>query len=81
MKTRARAMIEQLAKITIGLGVILIFIGGILWLLAKLPFIGKLPGDIYIKRQNFSFYASLATTLLISIILSMILTIIANLRK
>lgn len=74
-------MINELAKLTINLGVILIAIGALLWLFGKLPFIGKLPGDIYIKKGNFSFYAPIVTTLLISLILSIILTIISNLKK
>ncbi len=74
-------MIEDVAKIIIVIGIMLIFIGGVLWLFGKLPFIGKLPGDIYIKKENFSFYAPIATMLLISIILSLIFTVIANLRK
>jgi hypothetical protein len=74
-------MINELAKLIINLGVILIAIGALLWLFGKLPFIGKLPGDIYIKKGNFSFYAPIVTTLLISLILSIILTIISNLKK
>ncbi len=74
-------MINELAKLIINLGVILIAVGALLWLFGKLPFIGKLPGDIYIKKGNFSFYAPIVTTLLISLILSIILTIISNLKK
>ena len=74
-------MIQDFAKIIIIIGVILIFIGGVLWLFGKLPFIGKLPGDIYIKKENFSFYAPIVTMFLVSIILSLIFTIVANLEK
>lgn len=74
-------MIQEFAKIIISLGIILIFVGSLLWLFGKLPFIGKLPGDIYIKKENFSFYAPIATMLLISVILSLIFTIISNLKK
>jgi hypothetical protein len=42
-------------------------------LVGKVPWIGKLPGDIYIKRENFTFYFPLATSIVISIILSLIL--------
>ncbi len=44
---------------------ILLFRGGI-------PFLGKLPGDIVIQRKNFTFYLPLATSILLSIILSLI---------
>ena len=43
----------------------------------KIPYIGKLPGDISIKRENFSFYFPITT----SIILSIILTILFSLFK
>jgi hypothetical protein len=60
------------AKILILVGVIFI-ISGIIFLLAgKLPYIGKLPGDIIIHRKNFSFYFPITTCILVSIILSFI---------
>ncbi|MGB9911477.1 MAG: DUF2905 domain-containing protein [Microgenomates group bacterium] len=72
---------QELGRIIINLGIILIFVGGIFWLLGKLPFIGKLPGDIIIKKENFSFYAPLGTMLLLSLILSLIFTLISNFKK
>ena len=60
-------------KLLILLGGLLIVIGG-LWLWAdKLPFIGKLPGDLRIDRENFSFYFPLGSCLLISLLLSLLL--------
>ncbi len=63
-----------------GIGRILIFIGsivlitGIIVLLAnKIPFIGKLPGDITVRKGNFIFYFPLATCIVISIILTLII--------
>ncbi|MFA5114587.1 MAG: DUF2905 domain-containing protein [Candidatus Omnitrophota bacterium] len=38
----------------------------------KVPFLGKLPGDVYIHRKNFTFYFPIATSILISIVLSLI---------
>jgi hypothetical protein len=60
-------------KSLIILGLIIAAIGLIFSLAGKLPWLGRLPGDIYIKRENFSFYFPLATSILISIILSFIL--------
>jgi hypothetical protein len=71
----------EIGKLIINLGIILIFVGVIILLLDKLPFVGKLPGDIYIKKEGFSFYAPLGTMLLISLILSLIFTLITNLRR
>lgn len=50
-------------------------LGAIIWLGGKAPGIGKLPGDIIIKRGNFTFYFPLATSILLSVILSVILAL------
>lgn len=61
------------AKTFIILGVVLIVIGGLLYAVGKIPWLGRLPGDIIIKKENFSFYFPLTTCLLLSILLSFIL--------
>jgi len=48
-------------------GVAITVVGLALWGLSSVPYIGKLPGDIYIRRGNFSFYFPLVTCILISI--------------
>jgi hypothetical protein len=65
-----------------GLGKILIIVGivcvavGILFVFAhKIPYIGRLPGDIYIKKENFSFYFPITTSIIISIILTIIFSL------
>ena len=67
---------SDLGKILMGFGVVLVILGGILLvagnLSGKVPWIGRLPGDIYVKRDNWSFYFPLATSLLISVVLSLI---------
>lgn len=62
-----------LGKALILCGLILIIVGVFLTALHKIPFLGKLPGDVYISKKNFTFYFPLATSLLISLILSFIL--------
>jgi Protein of unknown function (DUF2905) len=59
-------------KLLISLGLIFLLLGVVWPLLSKLPF-GRLPGDIYIERENFSFYFPLMTGLLVSVVLSLIL--------
>jgi len=71
----------EIGKLIINLGITLIFVGVIILLLGKAPFIGKLPGDIYIKKEEFSFYAPLGTMLLLSLLFSLILTLISNWRR
>ncbi len=60
-------------KILIFLGIILVFIGILFVFSGKIPWLGKLPGDIYIKKENFVFYFPLATSILLSIILSIVM--------
>lgn len=59
-----------MAKTLIILGVLLIGAGLLLSLGEKLPWLGRLPGDIRIERENFSFYFPLGTCLLISVLVS-----------
>lgn len=59
-------------RFLIALGVVL-FIGGLIWpWLSLLPF-GRLPGDIVIRRGGFTLYLPLATSLLISVLLTLFL--------
>ncbi len=62
----------SLARMLIFLGILLIIIGGVILLANKIPGFGRLPGDIYIQKKNFSFYFPITTCIIISIILSII---------
>lgn len=53
-------------------GVIIIAFGIIISLAGKVPWLGKLPGDIYIKKENFTFYFPLATCILLSVLIALI---------
>lgn len=65
-------MISGMGKTLIFVGVVLIVIGAVFLLAQRFPWIGRLPGDIYIKRENFTFYFPLTTCILISVILSLV---------
>ncbi|HUL01193.1 MAG TPA: DUF2905 domain-containing protein [Nitrospirota bacterium] len=69
-----------MAKIIIITGVVLIILGIVLLGIQKLPFGGKLPGDILIKRENFTFYLPLTTCIIISLIFSIILYLIGKFK-
>ncbi|MCX7940324.1 MAG: DUF2905 domain-containing protein [Endomicrobia bacterium] len=68
--------LDDFAKLLILGGVILVIIGVVLLLYDRLPYIGRLPGDIYIKKKNFVFYFPLATSIVLSILLTLILNLI-----
>jgi hypothetical protein len=65
----------DIGKILVIFGIVIVITGIGFMLAPKIPFLGKLPGDISYSNGNFRFYFPLAT----SIILSIILTIVANL--
>ncbi|HBA88767.1 MAG TPA: DUF2905 domain-containing protein [Geobacter sp.] len=63
----------SLGRSLIILGLIIAAIGALLSLAGRIPWLGRLPGDIYVKRENFTFYFPLATSIIISLVLSFIL--------
>ena len=54
------------------LGGVLLVVGALLSFTGRLPWVGRLPGDISIERENFRFYFPLATSIVVSIILSLL---------
>ena len=69
-----------LGKMILVMGLMLVVIGAVLMLLGKWPstesgwgWLGRLPGDIFIKRDNFSFYFPITSSILLSILASLIL--------
>jgi len=61
-----------IGKALIVMGLIIAALGVVLSFSDRIPWIGRLPGDIFIRKGSFSFYFPLATCILISIILSLI---------
>ncbi|AIY87524.1 MULTISPECIES: DUF2905 domain-containing protein [unclassified Thermotoga] len=71
---------QGIGKFLILMGLILVAFGVLLILFERIPFLGKLPGDIVIKRKNFVFYFPLMTSLIISLLVSFILYLISRMR-
>ncbi|MGJ8455666.1 DUF2905 domain-containing protein [Pseudothermotoga sp. U03pept] len=71
----------QLSKVLIVLGLIITIVGVITYLVGRFTPLGRLPGDIVIKRERFVLYFPIATSLLISGILTLIFLIISKLGK
>lgn len=63
-------------KILIFFGLLLIFLGLAFSFADKLPYIGRLPGDILIKKERFSFYFPLTTCILISLLLTFLFSLL-----
>ena len=57
----------------------LLLLGGLVWLLSKIPFLGRLPGDIRIERSGFTCLIPLASSIILSILLTIVLNVIVRL--
>ncbi len=72
----------ELGKLLTIFGLLLMLLGLLLTFSDKLPFQpGRLPGDIYYKKENFSFYFPLTTSILLSIVLSLFLYLFGKFFK
>jgi hypothetical protein len=64
---------SDLGKLLIVCGVVLVVLGLVLTLAGKLPWLGRLPGDIVYTRDNVTFYFPIVTCVLVSVVLSLLL--------
>jgi len=64
---------DFLGKIMILVGLLLALAGSLILLGGRFPFLGRLPGDIYLQRKGVGFYFPLGTCILVSIVLSLVL--------
>lgn len=69
---------NDVAKSLIVFGFLIAVVGIVLALVGRVPWIGRLPGDIQIQRGNWSFYFPLATSLLLSVVLTLVLHLIGR---
>jgi len=68
---------ETLGRGLVVLGLVLAAVGLVLWSGLRIPWLGRLPGDVLIRREGFTFYFPIAT----SIVISLLLTLLFNLRR
>jgi Protein of unknown function (DUF2905) len=73
---------NDLAKVLIFLGIVLVLAGVVVALLGKAHFpLGRLPGDIFYRGENATFYFPLATSVLLSVLLSIVLYVVGRWKK
>jgi hypothetical protein len=69
-------------RMLVFLGAVLLVVGGVVWLVGvaggKIPFLGRLPGDIHVQRGTWSFYFPLTTSILVSVVLTLILALLSR---
>ena len=63
---------SEIGKLLIVFGVLIAVVGVAIVVAGRLPWIGRLPGDIYVRRGGFTFYFPLATSILVSIALTLV---------
>jgi len=73
--------LQGIGKILILVGAFLAFFGLLLVFWQKIPFLGKLPGDILVQKGNFQFFFPIVTCLIISISLTIVLNFVIHLFR
>jgi hypothetical protein len=69
---------NSLGKILLLLGAVIMLAGGLVILAGRIPWLGRLPGDINIERENFRFHFPIVTCILLSALLTFILSILGR---
>ena len=72
---------SDLGKYIVLVGAALIVLGGLIWLVGRIPWLGHLPGDIRLQRGNVSCFFPLTTMIIVSVLLTVILNIILRLLR
>ncbi len=72
---------NEFGKLLIVLGLAIVGIGLFLTFFDKIPLLGKLPGDISVKKENFQFYFPLTTSIVLSVLLSFVFWLVSYLGK
>ncbi len=70
-----------MGKLLIIIGIVCILAGLLITYLPKIPYLGKLPGDFTIEKENFKLYFPLTTSIIISIIISLLLFLYNKLKN
>jgi hypothetical protein len=72
---------NSLGKVLIIAGIVFVALGVVFTLFNKIPFLGKLPGDILVKKKNLTFYFPIVTSVLLSLLFTLILYLINKFRS
>ncbi len=74
-------MLPGLGRVLVIFGAVLAAVGLILMVAPKVPWLGRLPGDIYYRRDNFRFYFPLGTSIVVSIVLTLLLNLLLRIFR
>jgi uncharacterized protein HemY len=73
--------LEGVGRLLLVLGALVFLLGLVLTLASRIPYLGRLPGDIIIQRDNFTLFIPLATMVLLSLVLTILLNILPRLFR
>ena len=73
--------LAQLGRVLVLIGAVILIFGVLLVLADRIPFIGRLPGDITIRGDGWTIYAPLATSIVLSVLLTAVLGLVAWMRR
>ena len=73
--------LQGIGKVLILGGAFLIFLGLLLFFWQRIPFLGKLPGDIFVDKGSFQFFFPIVTCIIISIVLTIVLNLVFRLFR
>jgi hypothetical protein len=73
--------LAQFGRVLVLVGVVMLGFGMLLVLADRVPFIGRLPGDITVRGDGWTLYAPLATSIVLSVLLTVVLSLVAWTRR
>jgi len=73
--------LAQIGRVLVLIGAVILIFGVLLVLADRIPFIGRLPGDITIRGDGWTIYAPLATSIVLSVLLTAVLSLLAGMRR
>jgi len=72
---------QEIGRLLMLAGVVLLVCGAALMLAGRLPWLGRLPGDIVVERENVRIHAPIVTMMVISLVLTVVINLIARLWR
>ena len=66
---------QDLGRWLIGVGIVVLLVGVVLAVAPRLPWVGRLPGDFVVRRDSFTLYFPLATSIVVSVVLTILLNL------
>jgi hypothetical protein len=75
---RASGLMPELGRALIVMGIVLAVVGLVLVFVDRVPWIGRLPGDVHVQRGNWTLYVPLGTSIVLSVVLTLVLWLIGR---